>query len=224
MASLDVLSARMTDYEHLADSLLAPRASAPAVTSSPNCSPASRRIASTRRGAVCTSSCPRWRRRATSPGRCASDSPPSCRSRHADPRVGERRRDDRQVPLRHRRRFEIETVLMLYPDRATVCVSSQAGCAMACGFCATGQAGFDRHLTAARSSSRSCWRRPREAGRTATEQCRVHGHGRTARQRGSVWPAVERITPASACRPVTSRSRPSVSRPASASSPPTRCR
>jgi 23S rRNA (adenine2503-C2)-methyltransferase len=42
----------------------------------------------------------------------------------------------------------IETVLMLYPDRVTVCVSSQAGCAMACGFCATGQAGFTRHLTA----------------------------------------------------------------------------
>lgn len=42
---------------------------------------------------------------------------------------------------------EVETVLMYYPDRATVCVSSQAGCAMACGFCATGQAGFDRHLT-----------------------------------------------------------------------------
>jgi 23S rRNA (adenine2503-C2)-methyltransferase len=41
----------------------------------------------------------------------------------------------------------VETVLMLYRDRATVCVSSQAGCAMACGFCATGQAGFTRHLT-----------------------------------------------------------------------------
>ncbi|MCB0978475.1 MAG: 23S rRNA (adenine(2503)-C(2))-methyltransferase RlmN [Acidimicrobiales bacterium] len=41
----------------------------------------------------------------------------------------------------------IETVLMRYPDRATVCVSSQAGCAMACGFCATGQAGFDRNLS-----------------------------------------------------------------------------
>lgn len=41
----------------------------------------------------------------------------------------------------------IETVLMLYPDRATVCVSTQAGCAMACGFCATGQAGFNRQLT-----------------------------------------------------------------------------
>ena len=41
----------------------------------------------------------------------------------------------------------IETVLMLYPDRVTVCVSSQVGCAMGCGFCATGQAGFTRHLT-----------------------------------------------------------------------------
>ena len=40
----------------------------------------------------------------------------------------------------------IETVLMRYPDRATVCVSTQAGCAMACGFCATGQAGFERQL------------------------------------------------------------------------------
>ncbi len=41
----------------------------------------------------------------------------------------------------------IETVLMPYERRTTVCISSQAGCAMACGFCATGQAGFERHLT-----------------------------------------------------------------------------
>ena len=40
----------------------------------------------------------------------------------------------------------VETVLMHYPDRATVCVSSQAGCAMGCRFCATGQAGFRRQL------------------------------------------------------------------------------
>lgn len=43
---------------------------------------------------------------------------------------------------------EVETVLMRSPERATVCVSSQAGCAMGCTFCATGQAGFERHLTA----------------------------------------------------------------------------
>jgi 23S rRNA (adenine2503-C2)-methyltransferase len=41
---------------------------------------------------------------------------------------------------------QVETVLMRYPERATVCVSSQAGCAMGCTFCATGQAGFERHL------------------------------------------------------------------------------
>lgn len=41
----------------------------------------------------------------------------------------------------------VESVLMHYPQRSTVCISSQAGCAMACGFCATGQAGFERHLT-----------------------------------------------------------------------------
>jgi 23S rRNA (adenine2503-C2)-methyltransferase len=47
----------------------------------------------------------------------------------------------------------IESVLMLYPPigqssaRATVCVSTQAGCAFGCTFCATGQMGFDRHLS-----------------------------------------------------------------------------
>jgi 23S rRNA (adenine2503-C2)-methyltransferase len=41
----------------------------------------------------------------------------------------------------------IEGVLMRYPGRATVCVSSQAGCGMACPFCATGQAGLTRNLS-----------------------------------------------------------------------------
>jgi 23S rRNA (adenine2503-C2)-methyltransferase len=43
----------------------------------------------------------------------------------------------------------IESVLMRYPDRVTMCVSSQAGCGMACPFCATGQAGLTRNLSAA---------------------------------------------------------------------------
>ena len=42
----------------------------------------------------------------------------------------------------------IEAVLMGYPKRTTLCISSQAGCAMACTFCATGQFGFERHLEA----------------------------------------------------------------------------
>ncbi|MGH8911992.1 MAG: 23S rRNA (adenine(2503)-C(2))-methyltransferase RlmN [Acidimicrobiia bacterium] len=40
----------------------------------------------------------------------------------------------------------IESVLMGYPRRATLCISSQAGCALGCTFCATGQFGFVRHL------------------------------------------------------------------------------
>jgi 23S rRNA (adenine2503-C2)-methyltransferase len=43
----------------------------------------------------------------------------------------------------------VESVLMKYPDRATVCISSQAGCGMNCPFCATGQAGLTRNLSAA---------------------------------------------------------------------------
>ena len=39
-----------------------------------------------------------------------------------------------------------ESVLMRYRNRMTLCISSQAGCAMACSFCATGQVGFDRNL------------------------------------------------------------------------------
>jgi 23S rRNA (adenine2503-C2)-methyltransferase len=43
----------------------------------------------------------------------------------------------------------VETVLMLYPrGRATACISTQAGCAMGCTFCATGQFGFTRQLSA----------------------------------------------------------------------------
>ncbi len=43
---------------------------------------------------------------------------------------------------------KIETVLMRFTGRVTACISSQAGCAMGCVFCATGQMGFARHLTA----------------------------------------------------------------------------
>ena len=43
----------------------------------------------------------------------------------------------------------VESVLMRYPDRATMCVSSQAGCGMACPFCATGQGGLQRNMSAA---------------------------------------------------------------------------
>lgn len=55
----------------------------------------------------------------------------------------------RKVLLGLRDGRRIETVLMRYRGRVTACVSSQAGCAMGCVFCATGQRGFERHLTSA---------------------------------------------------------------------------
>jgi 23S rRNA (adenine2503-C2)-methyltransferase len=44
---------------------------------------------------------------------------------------------------------KVESVLMRYPNRTTLCVSSQAGCGMACPFCATGQLGLTRNLSTA---------------------------------------------------------------------------
>ena len=43
----------------------------------------------------------------------------------------------------------VESVLMRYPGRTTICVSSQAGCGMACPFCATGQGGLERNMSTA---------------------------------------------------------------------------
>ena len=43
----------------------------------------------------------------------------------------------------------VESVLMRYPSRVTICISSQAGCGMNCPFCATGQAGLTRNLSTA---------------------------------------------------------------------------
>ena len=51
----------------------------------------------------------------------------------------------------------VESVLMGYPDRVTVCISSQAGCGMACPFCATGQAGLTRNLSTAEIVDQVVW-------------------------------------------------------------------
>jgi 23S rRNA (adenine2503-C2)-methyltransferase len=86
----------------------------------------------------------------------------------------------------------VETVLMHYADRSTVCVSSQAGCAMACGFCATGQAGFERQLTTgeiveqvARAVERA---RPRRVSNVV-----LMGMGEPLANYDRVWPAIERL-------------------------------
>ncbi len=51
----------------------------------------------------------------------------------------------------------VESVLMVYDDRATVCVSSQSGCPMACVFCATGKLGFLQDLTAGQIVEQVLW-------------------------------------------------------------------
>lgn len=88
----------------------------------------------------------------------------------------------------------IETVLMLYRDRATVCISSQAGCAMACGFCATGQAGFTRHLTTGEIVEQvvRASRRARDVGRRVSNVVYM-GMGEPLANEVKVWESVERI-------------------------------
>ena len=70
----------------------------------------------------------------------------------------------RKALLRLGGEHAIETVLMGYRDRVTVCVSSQSGCAMGCTFCATGQMGLRNNLTAGEIAAQVVWAR-REAAR-----------------------------------------------------------
>jgi 23S rRNA (adenine2503-C2)-methyltransferase len=88
----------------------------------------------------------------------------------------------------------IETVLMMYPDRVTVCVSSQAGCAMDCGFCATGQAGFQRHLTSGEIVEQvaRAAREARDLGRRLGNVVFM-GMGEPLANEAAVWAAIERI-------------------------------
>jgi len=51
----------------------------------------------------------------------------------------------------------IESVLMRYPNRVTICISSQAGCGMNCPFCATGQAGLTRNMSTAEIVEQVVW-------------------------------------------------------------------
>ena len=86
----------------------------------------------------------------------------------------------------------VETVLMHYPDRATVCVSSQAGCAMACGFCATGQAGFRRHLTVGEIVEQVVQARRAALPRRLSNVVFM-GMGEPLANYGPTWAAVERL-------------------------------
>lgn len=97
----------------------------------------------------------------------------------------------------------VETVLMHYPatatsgTRNTVCVSTQAGCAMACSFCATGQAGFERHLSAGEIVEQVIRAQQLASGRPEGQQ-RVSnivfmGMGEPLANMEGTWGAVERL-------------------------------
>ncbi len=86
----------------------------------------------------------------------------------------------------------VETVLMHYADRTTVCVSSQAGCAMGCGFCATGQAGFERNLSVGEIVEQVV-RAARRAGPRRLSNVVLMGMGEPLANYDRTWGAVRRL-------------------------------
>ena len=77
---------------------------------------------------------------------------------------------------------DVETVYIPDGDRATLCVSSQVGCALECKFCSTGQQGFNRNLKVSEIVGQ-IWRAAREiglekeTGRRPITKCRYDGYG-----------------------------------------------
>ena len=90
----------------------------------------------------------------------------------------------------------IETVLMGYPGRFTACVSTQAGCAMGCVFCATGQMGFARHLRPGEIVAQALHvqRALRARGETGLRNLVLMGMGEPLHNYDAVMTALEIIT------------------------------
>ena len=106
---------------------------------------------------------------------------------------------------------------MRYAERATVCVSSQAGCAMGCTFCATGQAGFERHLDCRRDRRAGRARRSTSAAAGVATSCSWAWASRS-RTSTRCSTRASGSTTTSGSRPATSPSRPSAWCPACAGS------
>jgi 23S rRNA (adenine2503-C2)-methyltransferase len=92
-----------------------------------------------------------------------------------------------------------ESVIMGYSDRVTVCVSSQAGCAMGCTFCATGQMGLQNNLTAGEIAAQVVWARRAAAALPARTPQRVTnvvfmGMGEPLANERHVFAAIDRLT------------------------------
>jgi 23S rRNA (adenine2503-C2)-methyltransferase len=91
---------------------------------------------------------------------------------------------------------EIETVLMGYPGRSTACLSTQAGCAMGCVFCATGQMGFVRHLRPGEIVTQvlTVQRRLREQGQPGLRNLVLMGMGEPLHNYDATMQALRIIT------------------------------
>ncbi|MBC7464028.1 MAG: 23S rRNA (adenine(2503)-C(2))-methyltransferase RlmN [Actinobacteria bacterium] len=96
----------------------------------------------------------------------------------------------------------VESVIMRYTDRTTVCISSQAGCGMNCPFCATGQAGLTRNLTAGEitaqivAAARACALGELPGGSTRLSNIVFMGMGEPMANYVAVMRAVRNITDA----------------------------
>ncbi|QWW18809.1 23S rRNA (adenine(2503)-C(2))-methyltransferase RlmN [Schaalia sp. 19OD2882] len=94
---------------------------------------------------------------------------------------------------------QVESVLMRYSDRTTVCVSSQAGCGMACPFCTTGQMGLTRNLSTAeivdqvRQARAACARGDLAGGPTRLSNVVFMGMGEPLANYRAVIGAVRRL-------------------------------
>jgi 23S rRNA (adenine2503-C2)-methyltransferase len=105
----------------------------------------------------------------------------------------------RKALLRLGGTHDIEAVLMGYPDRVTVCASSQSGCAMGCTFCATGQMGLLGNLTAGEIAAQVFWAK-REAARLPVSTPRrltnvvLMGMGEPLANERRVFEAIARLT------------------------------
>jgi 23S rRNA (adenine2503-C2)-methyltransferase len=94
----------------------------------------------------------------------------------------------------------VESVLMRYSDRTTVCISSQAGCGMNCPFCATGQGGLKRNLTAAEitdqivSAARACANGELPGGPTRLSNIVLMGMGEPLANYNAVIRTLHNIT------------------------------
>jgi len=94
----------------------------------------------------------------------------------------------------------VESVLMRYSDRTTVCISSQAGCGMNCPFCATGQGGLTRNLTAGEitaqvvAAARACDQGELPGGPTRLSNIVFMGMGEPMANYNAVMRSVRNIT------------------------------